>query len=402
MGKRFVSIFMIAVLLFAGATPAFAEAEVKPELKVTEGEDNGAHVVTATVAGAEEVKGTFTFTGVGEEQSNETGEVRYEGLESGSHQVEVTFDGIVDGVELTLNGSLSFEVKGEGDESAKEEENGDETSDHKGDKESENKPDEEKSEDGKLMVSPFFFIGEESGIALSAELLGEAKGKWSFTLDGKKPEEWYEDYDDEEGVTYAEAFYTVAKPGTHKAVVTFKGTVDGKSVDLKEELVVDFPTFGFELTHDGKATVGGKFTQAKKAEGDWFIALGDFEDEFMLDFAEAEGHKGLSFSHNFKGIKPGTYFVFVGFFGEVDGLEVGAFDEALLVINKDGSGTLKPIDDEGPVVTDPDYVEDIIDEAKKGGKLPNTATSLPLMALFGGLLLAAGLGMLTLRGKRAA
>jgi hypothetical protein len=242
-----LSIVMIAFLLFAGITPAFADEGVTPELNVSHEADHGVHVVKATVPDAEEVSGTYTFTGVGEEVTNETGEVRYEGLEAGSYQVEVAFEGAVDGTEVTLNGNFSFDV-------AAEEEDGKEETGEDSDKEDSGNAGSgaENGDHGsaELMVYPFFFVGEESGISLTAEVLGKGKGTWSFTLDGKEPEEWYSDYDEEEGVTYAEAFYTVAKPGTHQAVVTFKGTIDGKEVDLKEELTVDFPSFGFEITYD--------------------------------------------------------------------------------------------------------------------------------------------------------
>jgi hypothetical protein len=225
-----------------------------------------------------------------------------------------------------------------------------------------------------------------------------AAGKFEMSLDGEDPSE----LDWEEGVDklIADGIFSVKKPGTHKLLVRFAGDVDGEEVSLEEEQVVQFPgdRFNFEVTHDGKGTIGGKLSGVKKAEGRWIISVFDpHGEEGLLEEHESDTTSSLEYSHTFKGLKPGTYEVRVSYSGTMDGVEATA--DGLLTVNigENGSGGVKdPGKGEPPVKEDPDKKGDVI-KNPKGGKLPETSTPYPALALLGSLMLLAGLALLKFR-----
>ncbi|GAA5346664.1 hypothetical protein [Planifilum fimeticola] len=225
-----------------------------------------------------------------------------------------------------------------------------------------------------------------------------ATGKFEMSLDGEDPSE----LDWEEGVDklIADGIFRVKKPGTHKLLVRFAGDVDGEEVSLEEEQAVQFPgdPFNFEVTHDGKGTIGGKLSGVKNAEGRWVISVFDpHEEEGLLEEHESDTTSALEYSHTFKGLKPGTYEVRVSYSGTMDGVKATADGLLTVKIGEDASGGVKdPGKGEPPVKEDPDKKGDVI-KNPKGGKLPETSTPYPAFALLGSLMLLGGLALLKFR-----
>jgi hypothetical protein len=188
--------------------------------------------------------------------------------------------------------------------------------------------------------------------------------------------------------------------GKHFTVnIQFTGTADGKEVSGKKTVEVNIPDFKVDYkATGGKHELSGKLENVKSAKGDWYFGVGYVDSENALDEKFYDGVEGLSLSHSFD-LKPGEYVGVVAFKGYVDGVYMVLYDMVEFEVKEDGKGEVKePSDDKdkSPVVN-PDEGEKILDEAKKGGKLPKTATAYPTGAVAGLALLAGGLALLKLR-----
>lgn len=407
MNKPFVTVFVMVLVLFAAVMPTTAFAKEDGLTLVVEHEKNkdGHTVVKAEVKGGQVEKGTYTFSGVVDEVKNESGEAIFKTVDK-SGDITVTFQGTVDGEEVELTSNTTVEANDDKQDNQQDENKSD--ADEKNDEQTpveeennvaENEENKEEKQRKATLEADYYaysFDGEHF-VDMYGEILGgkKAKGKWNFTLDGKSTDDVIS-----EG-TFALAHFEVKKPGTHQAKVEFTGQVDGKDVRLVEELTVVFHEADFELTFDGKR-VGGKITNAKEAEGNWYIAVGgEDEDDIIVVDHESGVRKGLSYNYELKGVKPGTYFAVVYFEGVVDGEEVGFFDMGEITIKKDGTGSLDPMDDVNPPKsTTPEHVKKEISKIKQGGKMPKTATDQPVFILIGALALLVGLVMLKFRRVR--
>lgn len=147
---------------------------------------------------------------------------------------------------------------------------------------------------------------------------------------------------------------------------------------------------------NGKVKVTAKL-DGKEAEGTWYLAAGSEASDQPVIFEEIKNVKGATFTYelDINKLPAGENVILVAFEGTIDGknCQVG-FGGTGIIVEDD---TVKPNPDEKPQKPDtPEKGKEAIVKLK-GGKLPTTATSYPVAIILGGLLLAAGFGLLMFR-----
>jgi hypothetical protein len=235
----------------------------------------------------------------------------------------------------------------------------------------------------------------EAGYTIKAKLtdVKTAEGTWTFYVDGKKKGtknnkktsvSFILSLDDE----MVEAGETKG----HVIKIVFKGKVDGK--DNKVEGTQTIPDLKFDYKQEGNNDkFTGTLNPAKKANGNWAIAIADEKGEEIIDFQEAANVKGTSFTRTSKNIKAGTYLVYIAFEGKVDGEETAMIKFLTLeVTEEDNGGDIKPppTDYKPTKPVDKGTIDQVINNSKKGGPMPKTATSYPIGMIAGLALLAIG------------
>jgi LPXTG-motif cell wall-anchored protein len=186
--------------------------------------------------------------------------------------------------------------------------------------------------------------------------------------------------------------------------IEFTGQADGKDIDLKKTLEINIPNVNFSYkTEKGHYVFTATLEGANTAEGNWFMAYGDGDFEEIRDMVKKEDVKGTTFSHDFGQINPGKYWATVIFMGEVDGVFMVVGKDLGFEVKDSGQVVVTPPKGDGKggkggtVVLNPKKGNEIVNHAKKGGKLPKTATTYPVGTAAGLALLAGGLVMLRLR-----
>lgn len=405
---RLVSALMALLLVFAVIPTAWANSgsaalDVKHEVK------DGKHLITATIPGATQADGEWTLKGqtdIETKKESKSTSVTFElpaslTKQGGVLELTVTFKGKVDnGTEdQELSGNVSVPLDeskpGNDNEKGKDEQNGT-NEDQKG------SGDEQPGEvPGNYDIMVHQDLNDEGFILFKAEIENakDVKGKWEFTIDGLDP------VTSENGTAVFEDLY---QEGEYTLHVKFTGTVDGKEVTLEKDHNFAIP--GMKITYtteNGKHVIKAELTYAKEAQGIWYIGVGHLEDEEAITETMSEpDYKGTSFTYTIDKLEPGTYDVVAMFAGEVDGVPMGTGNTISIEV-KDGGKTvvLPPKDGDGKDAKKPPIMpvkksKEMINEAKKGGKLPVTATEYPMGTLFGGLMLLIGLALLKFRTVR--
>lgn len=235
----------------------------------------------------------------------------------------------------------------------------------------------------------------DTGYAINAKLsnIKSAEGTWAFYVDGKKKGtknnkktsvsfnlSVFDDMD-ESGET---------KPYTIKIV--FEGKAEGKQIKVEESHNIPDLKFDYkQVGNNDKFT--GTLNPAKNAVGNWGIAIADENGEEIIDAKDVENFKGTAFTHTFKGIKAGTYLVYIVFEGKVDGEETAVIKFLTLEVTEKGNGgEIKPppADYKPSKPVNKGTVDQIINNSKKGGPMPKTATSNPTGMVAGFVLVALG------------
>jgi LPXTG-motif cell wall-anchored protein len=145
-------------------------------------------------------------------------------------------------------------------------------------------------------------------------------------------------------------------------------------------------------TGNGKVKVTAKL-DGKEAKGNWLILAGSDAAGKKLEkeFNDVNG-TSITYEFDINDWATGEYDVYVLFEGTIDGNKCAVgYGEAGLSVEDD---TVKPAPDKHKPT--PEKEKEAVKEIK-GGKLPKTATTYPVSMAFGGLLLAAGVGMLMFR-----
>jgi hypothetical protein len=223
--------------------------------------------------------------------------------------------------------------------------------------------------------------------------VNEVNGTWTVFVDDQEYKKFENSKDKKIRVELPEEFNSVK--------VVFEGTIDGDVVKVHKKYAVT--NADVEISHqevNGKDEFTATIKGVEQAQGHWFLAYGDDQD--MIDFAEGDG--GATFTHTFEDIKPGKYLVVAVFEGTINDGDYVVLGNTMEFEKKDnGSGEIKPPSDNNgdkqpkPPVLPPDDTHKQIEEGKKGGKLPKTATTYPAGALAGLMLLVVGFAALKLR-----
>ncbi|SFS71936.1 LPXTG cell wall anchor domain-containing protein [Marininema halotolerans] len=401
-------------LLWSLVAPGVVSADGDPVLSVTTEQKADELAVKASVSGEKVEEGHYTFTIGEDKKESENGEVSFKGLSNGKHQLDVTFKGKVDGQEKELANKVDVAITATTDEQPKADEpaagneDGTKADDKKGDKkdgEDATKPGDKKDQDEKKpqeMSLGFYPEIYDNYVEVQSAIIDgdfnlidakQVKGTWKIKFKGQA-ESVYKEVTDS-GLRVTEGFI-VEHPGTHDVRVSFKGKVDGKKVNLAEVFTFSFPKASIKLNFDGKDTLGAQLTNAKEAEGSWFVVVESMDSEDVYYDYESDVKKGLRFSHKLKDLKPGKYWVWAGFEGSVDGYDGGLFNSIEITIKKDGTVTVDNDGEGGKTAggTTSEKMDKIVKDIKQGGKMPKTASDLPMFTLLGGVLLAAGLLLL--------
>jgi LPXTG-motif cell wall-anchored protein len=250
------------------------------------------------------------------------------------------------------------------------------------------------------MVGPVNDQGNQFELYIPIALLENAEnvsGKWTAeVVGGKKVEKTGDMLDDVTLPLGSASHYTVN--------IEFTGQADGKDIDVKKTLEINIPNVNFSYkTENGHYVFTATLEGANSANGDWFMAYGYGDVEEIADMAKKHGND-TTFSHDFGQIKPGKYVATVIFMGEVDGVFMVVGKDLTFEVKDNGQVVVTPPKGDGKgkgkggtVVLNPKKGKDIVNHAKKGGKLPKTATTYPVGAAAGLVLLAGGLVMLRLR-----
>ncbi|MBN2908216.1 hypothetical protein JQC72_01610 [Polycladomyces sp. WAk] len=403
---RLVSALMALLLVFAVIPTAWANSG-SAALDVNHEVKDGKHLVTATIPGATQADGEWTLKGqtdIETKKESKSPSVTFElpaslTEQDGVLELTVTFKGKVNNgtedQELSGNVSVTLDESKPGNDKGKDEQKGT-NEDKKGN------GDEQTGDDpGNYDIKVYQDLNDEGFILFKAEIENakDIKGKWEFTIDGLNP------VTSENGTAVFEELY---EEGEYTLHVKFTGTVDGKEVTLEKDH--DFAIPGMKITYtteNGKHVIKAELTYAKEAQGIWYIGVGHLEDEEAITETMSEpDYKGTSFTYTIDKLEPGTYDVVALFAGDVDGVPMGAGNTISIEV-KDGGKTvvLPPKDGDGKDAKKPPIMpvkksKEMMNEAKKGGKLPVTATNYPMGTLFGGLMLLIGLTLLKFRTVR--
>ncbi|SFS71957.1 hypothetical protein [Marininema halotolerans] len=404
-------VFTAMALLWSLVAPGVASAEETSILGITSVQTAGELAVKASVIGETMDDGQYTFTIGDLKQESNNGEVTFKGLSNGKHQLNVTFKGKIDGKEQYLVQNKEVNItKATGEEEsftngeAKDQEGGKPADDSE---EAEDQQDIKQAQEmGLRFNTQTYTQGGKYYAYLQSDIVDEkgdidyskkAKGTWKIQFIGKGEAESI--HQENAGLSVTESFW-VKKPGTHDVRVSFNGEVDGKKTNLTKEFTFSFPMSSVKLNIDSKQTLSAELIDAKKAEGKWYVDVETRNNGFDDDGDDyyhytTQVQKGLRFSHQLN-LKPGKYLVQVRFDGNVDGYDGENLeweDQQLLTVEKDGTVTLYH-NDQGGKSTDehpPSKMDQNVKKIEQGGKMPNTASSLPMYILLSGLLVASGL-----------
>lgn len=398
-----LSAFIALLLVFAVIPTAWANSgssvlDVKYETK------DGKHLVTATIPGATQADGEWTLKGQSDIKTIKESlspSVTFELPASltekgGTLELTVTFKGKVDNgtEEKELSGSVSVNLDDSKPTNGMDDQKG-----TNGDQKGNNGQSGDVT--GNYEIQIHQDMNDEGFIQFKAEIINakDVKGKWNFTIDGLNP------VTSDNGVAVFEDLYDEGQYNLH---VKFTGTVDGKDVTLEKDYAFSIP--GMKITYtteNGKHVIKAELTYAKEAQGIWYIGVGHLGDENAITETMSDPfYKGTSFTYTIDKLEPGTYDVVAMFAGDVDGVPMGTFNTISIDV-KDGGKmvVLPPKNGNGKNTKKPPIMpvkksKEMINEAKKGGKLPVTATDYPTETLFGGLLLLIGLALLKFRTVR--
>ncbi|WP_124728530.1 hypothetical protein [Staphylospora marina] len=392
--KRFASALLAVALGFANWFPAgTANAEEAPALKVGYKMEGEKAVVTASLENAKESKGTWTFSVYNEKVIEYTEVTDLERTyvfqpEIGKqYPINVEYVGKIDGQDHQFKEQVIVEV------------NNNQGSSQPGGNDQNNGSSEQK-EQVELVLDAALFPNEEVGtyeLALFGHIKDAKKvdGTWTVETGGKK----HQFKGAVLGGKEDPAYISLGKGNRFTVTVSFSGTVDGKQVTGSKTLEVNVPVFKVDYEAvGGKHKLSGKIEGAKNVEGDWIIGVADPETyEEVVKTLEVTGSKNMAMSYEFELKKAGEYLGVVMFGGYVDGVFMILGDEIPFEVTGKG-GVKKPSEgkDHSPVLN-PEEGKKQLDEAKKGGKLPKTATTHPTGAAAGLALLIGGLALLKLR-----
>jgi hypothetical protein len=242
----------------------------------------------------------------------------------------------------------------------------------------------------------------DAGYAIQASLkeAKTAEGTWTFYVDGKKKST---KNNKKTSVSFVLAMdEDLEKYGEikgHNIKIVFNGKIDGD--DKKAEGTHSIPDLQFDYTQIGN---NDKFTgllkPASEAVGDWGIAVADENGEKIIAEKDAQNFQGTTFTHTFMGIQKGTYLVYIAFEGKVDGEETAIIKFLTLEVTEEGNGggiKPPPTDYKPTKPVDKGTVDQVINNSKKGGPMPKTATSNPTGMFAGMALLAIGSAVLVYR-----
>ncbi|MCH5586040.1 hypothetical protein MK805_13940 [Shimazuella sp. AN120528] len=233
------------------------------------------------------------------------------------------------------------------------------------------------------------------GYAINAKLsdVKSAEGTWTFYVDGKKKATKNNKKASVSFTLSIEADMEEAgEIQAHAIKIVFEGKADGK--ETKAEGTHSIPDLQFDykqVGNDDKFT--GTLNPANEAVGNWGIAVSDENGEKIIDAKDVENFKGTTFTHTFKGIKAGTYLVYIAFEGKVDGEETAIIKFMTLEVTEEGNGgDIKPppTDYKPTKPVDKGTIDKVINNSKKGGPMPKTATSNPTGLATGLVLVALG------------
>lgn len=257
-----------------------------------------------------------------------------------------------------------------------------------------------------------YYQGNEDILELHAYLeeADHGKGTWTFAVDGQQETVYTEDD------LYADAWFELSDPQPGKryeAQISFEGEAEGKkasgSTTYSFQLVV--PTLDYACTEKGVEMVTN-LKGAKSAEGEWFFGLLDWEKEEWADEHYSDWVEGTTYKHTFKKVKPGSYDLYVDYFGDVDGeefwtwfyeeLEVKAGDPcaAAVAAPKPGDGGSGEKPDTGETVT-PKQPKQVTGEINQGAAIPKTSIQEPLGILIGVCIMLLGVGLYLIRRRSA-
>jgi LPXTG-motif cell wall-anchored protein len=235
----------------------------------------------------------------------------------------------------------------------------------------------------------------DAGYAINAKLsdVKSAEGTWTFYVDGKKKGTKKNKKTSVSFVLSLDADMEEAgEIKGHVIKIVFDGQADGK--ETKAEGTHSIPDLKFDYTQVGNNDkFTGTLNPAKEAVGNWGIAIANENGDKIIDAKDVENFKGTTFTHIFKGIKAGTYLVYIAFEGKVDGEETAIIKFLTLEVTEEGNGgdiKAPPTDYKPTKPVDKGTVDKVINNSKKGGPMPKTATSNPTGMVAGLVLIALG------------